>query len=59
MTSIGTPNLQVVQQFLLAVLDYVIARDAAKERERAMKAAELIQPTPGSAAESIPSELQP
>lgn len=59
MTAIGTPNTQAVQQFLIAVLDYVIARDAAIERERAQKAAELIQPTPGSAAESIPPEQQP
>ena len=53
MTAIGTPNLQAVQQLLLAVLDYVIARDAAIERERAQKAAELIQPTPGSAVSSL------
>jgi hypothetical protein len=57
-TAIGTPNPQAVQQFLLAVLDYAIARDAAIERERAQKTAELIQPTPGSAVESIPCEAQ-
>ena len=59
MTAIGTPNLQAVQQFLIAVLDYVIARDAAIERERAQKVVELIQPTPGSVVESIPCEAQP
>lgn len=58
MTAIGTPNLQAVQQFLIAVLDYVIARDAVLEHERAQKAAELIQPTPGSDVESIPCEAQ-
>jgi hypothetical protein len=57
-TAIGTPNPQVVQQFLLAVLDYAIARDAAIERERAQKVAELSQPTPGSAVASIPCEAQ-
>jgi hypothetical protein len=59
-TAIGTPNPEAVQQFLIAVLDYSIARDAAIERECALKAAELIQPTPGSAMENPaqPSAVQ-